>query len=199
MTRPTARPPPLLWRLLNAHGQWPACLVVIVVPILVLFALRPTTNNEREWKRRRTCATHLRHIGRAVDAYCRDHADSYPDAWATLVREVPDLSPEDLCCPNDDETPAAGGSRAAVAAAVAAGGHCSYVYLGRGLTRATAPASTVIAYEPVTPSTGHEDGVNLLWADGTVDWHDTADAVKLLPAAATRPAVRFGRPIVEIR
>ena len=119
----------------------------------------------------------------------RTHSRRWP-------REVPDWSPAALICPDDDDgnTPARGASRATVGDAIAAGGHCSYVYLGCGMTKATATAGTVVLYEPVTPVSRHEHGCNILTGDGHAKWFDTADAARVVPQAATRPWVYpYGR------
>jgi hypothetical protein len=63
-----------------------------------------------------------------------------------------------------------------------AGGHCSYVYLGNGLTTATATPNTVVVYEPPTPITG---GSEVLFGDFHVDWVDATAAAKLVAKAAT--------------
>lgn len=175
-------------------AAWPAILCVVVA---LLYAATPSTNGSRERARQRACASNLRQIGWALRAYCRDHGGDYPDSLATLVRTGPSLSPETLICPDDeDATPATGATRAAVADALAAGGHCSYTYLGRGLTATTATAATVVVYEPSTPIDRHQNGCNLLWGDGCADWCGITDAAKVLPAGTVVPWVRAppGRP-----
>ena len=169
---------------------WVRIVIVPAVLVGLAYAVMPTTNLQRELKRRRQCARQLREIGVAIRAYCDDHGGACPDTLASLVRVEPDLPPATLCCPDDHDTPAGGADRGALADAVAAGGHCSYVYVGRGLKRSTATAATVVAYEPASPTTGHENGCNILWGDGHVDWHETADAARLLPSGTVVPWVQ---------
>ena len=66
-------------------------------------------------------------------------------------------------------------------AAVWANQNTSYVYAGAGLTTKADP-STVIVYEK---DANHEyQGMNLLFADGRVEFHNLADAHALIAAHA---------------
>jgi prepilin-type processing-associated H-X9-DG protein len=57
------------------------------------------------------------------------------------------------------------------------GGHCSYVYLGKGLSPATVPATRVIAYEPLGH---HGDATNFLYGDGHVEFVRGPKARKII-------------------
>ena len=68
----------------------------------------------------------------------------------------------------------------------AAGGHLSYLYNGRGLSTGTATDQTVVAYEPLT---NHEnDGGNVLFGDGHVEFFNRAALQKILPTTSPSTA-----------
>ena len=105
-----------------------------------------------------------------------DNANSgrFPDA----INDV--LLADAFVCPSTNDTPAAGPTTRAVAADLTAGGHLSYVYVGKGLTNAAGGntlAGTVLAYEPLS---NHGDRMNVVYADAHVEWHDPATGGKIV-------------------
>ena len=103
------------------------------------------------------CRSHLYGIGLSILLYQQDHGGRYPDTLDPLLADDP-ADAAMFVCPGSGDTPAPPGGRLSP-------GHCSYVYLGRGLTVATATAATLVAYD-AHPS--HAEGVNLLYGDGHV-------------------------------
>ena len=163
-------------------SRWIVYPVLAVILFLVLDGvLIPSGTRSREVAMRARCLSAMHQIGLAVNEYAQDHGGTYPDSLATLVREVPDFAPEVLVCGDSRDTPAAGPTTRAVADAVAAGGHCSYVYAGAGLTVRTVTPTTIVAYEPVPR---HGGGGDVLYGDGHAAWM----AAAALPSTAS-PAV----------
>jgi prepilin-type processing-associated H-X9-DG protein len=70
-----------------------------------------------------------------------------------------------------------------VAVNLVAGGHNSFIYLGRGLTTTTTPADAIIIYEPLTNNFG--EGMSVLFGDGHVEFVDVKFAAALVSKAAT--------------
>jgi prepilin-type processing-associated H-X9-DG protein len=66
-----------------------------------------------------------------------------------------------------------------VAAQLAAGGHISYVYLGKGFTTAE-PAETILVYGPPAPNGG-----GMLYGDGHAEWAEPALRKYLLSELAS--------------
>jgi len=88
-------------------------------------------------------------------------------------------------CPSTRDTPATGPTTQAVIAELAKGGHCSYIYVGRGMTTATATSTTVVAYEPLV---NHGNGADVLFGDGHVQFMLAPQFKSLI---ATIPATTF--------
>ena len=94
------------------------------------------------------CVNNLRQIGLACLMYANEHANQFPDTLSEVLRDE-DITPEVFVCPSSNDTPANGPTTQALVANLTAGGHLSYIYVGKGLTSA-APATAVLAYEPMT-------------------------------------------------
>jgi prepilin-type processing-associated H-X9-DG protein len=110
------------------------------------------------------CYMNLVHIGIATNMYMMQNGGAYPDDLATLLA-AGELGSEEFVCPATTDTPATGPTTRATAANLTAGGHLSYVYVGKGMTTAT-PRTAVVAYE--APSRHGGDGMHVLLADGSV-------------------------------
>ncbi len=126
--------------------------------------------------------SNLHQIGLAILMYAQDHGGRYPDTLGEVWR-ASRSRPQAFVCPASPDEAAAARPRGPSPPAVdAAGGHCSYVYVGRGLTDEDRDRRDGGRYEPLA---NHGDGGNVLYGDGHADWADAArDAV----AAATRQA-----------
>ncbi len=136
---------------------------------------------------RAKCASNLHQIGLGILLYQQDNGGQYPDTLGRLIEDE-QIGAEVFVCPgsNDEKSPGAT-TRAVVADIDAgpAGHHCSYLYVGRGLTDKTVKDATVVCYEPLTNH--DDDGSNVLFGDGHADWETKAELAKLL---ATTPATR---------
>jgi prepilin-type processing-associated H-X9-DG protein len=71
-----------------------------------------------------------------------------------------------FCCPHSLDDIAPGATRAQQADNLLKGGHCSYIYLGKGLNNKS-DGNLLLVYEPVT---NHLEGINALYADGHTEW-----------------------------
>ncbi|HEY7115324.1 MAG TPA: H-X9-DG-CTERM domain-containing protein [Tepidisphaeraceae bacterium] len=120
------------------------------------------------------CASNLRTIGQGVLLYANDNQGRFPPTLDELML-TQDLTFEVLICPSTDEDKAQGPTtQAALQQMHAQPGHCSYIYIGGGLTQATATPQHVIAYEPLTNHSGA--GMNVLFGDGHAEFLPAAKA-----------------------
>jgi prepilin-type processing-associated H-X9-DG protein len=100
-----------------------------------------------------------------------------------ILFETEDITPDAFICPSSDDTSAHGPTTQAVVADLTSGGHLSYIYLGKKLTKATATANTVVVYEPLSD---HHDYMNVLFGDGHVECITMAAAKQFLQKVAAR-------------
>ncbi len=126
----------------------------------------PSLSRSRETANRVKCASNLRQIGQACLMYANEHKGKYPPDIAELVK-TQDIGPEVFICPGTpEELPAnlRGQSNAEGAKWVAQ--HSHYHYVAAGKTTAMA-LETIVAYEDMS---NHEQGINILFADGRVEY-----------------------------
>ena len=122
------------------------------------------------------CDSNLLQIGRVIELYAITHGGAYPDDFSTLLL-TEDLPPSVFICPGSTDTEATGSTPAQIAQNLKAPGHCSYFYLGKGLSGQIDPRRVVVVELPQN----HDDqGINALHADGTVEWIDGEAAGRLL-------------------
>ncbi len=132
---------------------------ILIVPLSISILL-PSLNRARETANRVKCASNERQIGQAIVLYCNDYGGQYPPDLAALLKAEP-LAPSVFVCPSSNDTPAGSAND------LLSGGHCSYVYVGQGLTQGAGP-TTVVLYERHEAHGG--DGVNMLFGDGHVEF-----------------------------
>jgi hypothetical protein len=120
------------------------------------------------------CASNLKQIGLAVSMYAKDHGGRYPDRFEDLI-VAEDIGSEVFVCPKSDDTPAKGRSVAEMVGNLSAGGHLSYVYLGKGWDVKTVNPSAVLAYEPLSNHDGL--GGNILYGDGHFEFMNGGDSI----------------------
>lgn len=141
------------------------------------------------------CATNLRHVAAALQAWANRHDWRLPDRLEDLVAAGL-LDPKDLLCPTAESLPSfdsftafgepgvAGEPAGAGAGPTTgpAGARSTYVYLGQGLTT-PAGFDTVVLYEPPR----HFGGVamNVLFGDGSVRMLTGDDGRRLIALAAS--------------
>jgi hypothetical protein len=130
----------------------------------------------------------------AIASYAKDHKGEFPDDLKTVL-ENEDITAATLVCPESNDTPAFGPTTQATAAALLQPGHVSYIYLGKGLTTATARIDTVILYEPL--SNHASAGMNVMFGDFHVEWLTAAETTATLKrqAAAMRKAARYSETL----
>lgn len=166
-----------------------------VIVLLLVLLLLPPLNRAREQARRVQCAGNMRQIGQAMFIYASVNGGKFPDRLDKLLS----ISGSDVfVCPSCSDTPAPGNTPAIQAQNLFAGGHLSYVYVGAGVSTnfAINPATTVVLYEPLS---NHKDGVNVLYADGSVTFLARPAALSMianLQTAATQPATQTTAPAV---
>jgi prepilin-type processing-associated H-X9-DG protein len=114
---------------------------------------------------RLTCASNLRQIGQGVQMYANENHGAFPPDVATLLL-TQELTSDAFVCGATNDTRANGPTTQAVAVNLTAGGHLSYVYTGNGLSPQS-PPDAVVASELLS---NHRDGMNVLFADGHVQW-----------------------------
>jgi len=149
--------------------------------LLIVSLLLPWFNPDSRSPPRVRCASNMRQIGQALQMWANDHGGRIPDQLFDVLDE--DLTASVFNCPSANETPAPGATTRAVAANLTAGGHLSYVYLGKGLTTQAA-SDTVLLYEPLA---NHQNqGMNVLFADGHVDFLQAKDVQPLLKQVANQ-------------
>jgi prepilin-type processing-associated H-X9-DG protein len=136
--------------------------------------LLPALNRARETANRVKCASNERQIGQAILLYANDHQGSYPADLGDLLKDE-DLTAAVFLCPSSNTSLPANMAQADLAAWVK--DHGDYVYVGAGLTNATAGATDVVVYEKPGD---HKEGMNILYGDGHVEFDRMAAAVKLI-------------------
>ena len=124
------------------------------------------------------CASNLRQIGQAILLYSNDNNGQYPPDFQTLLL-TEDIPSECFVCPSTNDTRATGPTTQAVANNLTAGGHLSYIYLGKGMNAKTISPDTVVAYEPLNNHANQ--GSNVLFGDGHVEFV-AAPAIKTMEA-----------------
>lgn len=128
-------------------------------------------------RRQVDCAKNLKQIGLAMYEYAEEHEGNYPDTLGGLLAFHGDaIALTIFVCADTTDTPAVGSTAQERGAQLDAGGHGSYVYLGKGKSRA-APANTVLVYEPLGRHRGK--GLNVLFGDGRVFFLDAAAGAAL--------------------
>jgi prepilin-type processing-associated H-X9-DG protein len=124
------------------------------------------------------CRENLKQVGLAIRMYINQNKGKLPNSFDDLVT-LPGVSPEIFVCPDStSETAATGPSTQAVAASFSSPGHCSYIYLGKGLTAGGLEKRTVLACEPLADHGGA--GINVLFGDGHVEFEKPGPAGEIL-------------------
>ena len=143
--------------------------------------LLPTLARARQSASQVKCGANLRMIGLGMFTYANDHDGNFPEDFATLAKSVfaSGAAPDVFTCPAGDPRPMpkpAANMKPDELAAWAAE-NSPYAYVGGG-KRNDAGADIVVVYERLG-SHGNQ-GVNMLYADGHVEYHSTPDAEQIL-------------------
>lgn len=142
------------------------------VPVATAILL-PSLARARELSKRTVSAANLKAIGTAVLIYAENHKGQSPPDLETLVKEEL-ITPQTLVSPCDRS-----------------GGQNSYIYLrpkDRAAESGSVPPSQVarmvVAYE--NPANFGDEGTNVLFLDGRVQWMSAAAFDELLQATRKR-------------
>jgi prepilin-type processing-associated H-X9-DG protein len=165
--------------------------VSIIVTPCGISILLPSLNRARETANRVKCAQNMKQIGLALLAYGNTNRGAYPPDLQTLLSNSPALKTDMMTCPSSNDTPAPNAST------LTSGGHLSYVYVPGG--RTTSGSDEVLLYEPMT---NHDNGTNMLFGDGHVEFMMRGQAEALIAASkmsrrTSPPPTRMPRPLVE--
>ena len=153
---------------------------------------KPLYHRSHEPVNRVTCESNLRQIGQALQMYANENGGRLPDDFTTLFLEE-DLTPSVFNCPSSNDL-YEGTSLQEQAENLKRPGHCSYLYFGKGLSLPVAD-DRILALEP--PEDHQNEGINILYGDGHVDWVPAPQAQELFAkttlnlaatAAASQPA-----------
>jgi hypothetical protein len=123
----------------------------------------------------------LRQIGQAIQIYANEHGGSYPESLRTVLLNE-DIPAEAFVCPSSNDTKAPGSNAAESADHLETRGHCSHIYLGRGLTTGTVVPTTLLAYEPASNHEG--TGGNARFGDGHVEFVGATQLAAIIPTTA---------------
>jgi prepilin-type processing-associated H-X9-DG protein len=136
---------------------------------LMISILLPSLNRAREQANRIKCASNMRQIGQAIQIYANENKGQFPPDLDTLLKQG-DLTSEVFICPSSSDERAPDGTSLTVA------GHLSFVYVpGQNYK---AGAYSVLLYEPLTNH--NNDGINVLFGDGHVDFVPRAKAQPMI-------------------
>ena len=160
-----------------ARDKWlPFTLPPFVLLILMLASGLLPSHGNRELANQIRCSYNLRQLGLAMLSYAGENGHAFPDSLPTLLLSQA-LDPKLFLCFSSQDSEASGSGPAEQAAALLNSGHCSYIYVGAGLTDACNPNS-VVAFED--PAHHRMRGGNVLYADGHVSFETLSDVVQIV-------------------
>lgn len=164
----------------SSRPRWPLKIGIVCV-VLWIANLYPIKAHFLSGSNRVPCASNLRQIGQAIMLYARDHDRAYPP---TLDLLVTDLHPSCFVCPYSNDRAATGPTTKAIAAKITGQGYCSYLYFGAGLTMSS-PSDIIVACDH--PDNHKDAGINVLFADGHVEWFPADPELLRALGSTTRP------------
>jgi hypothetical protein len=133
--------------------------------------------NVRERQNRVYCQSNISKIGQGFQLYANDHAGQLPQRFDQLISEA-DLNPAVFICPSTDDDYAAGPTIQQILADFQKPGHCSYIYVGAGMSTSTITKDSVLAYEPVEHHEGR--GAHFVFGDFGAEWRNAKEARKMI-------------------
>lgn len=181
-------PVPLAYATPELQRRWPFRVLTIsiigLLVVLVIFVLLPAVNPPHSQAPRVKCSSNMRQIGLAMIMYANQHNGKFPDSLHEIL-ETQDITPGVFVCPSSNEVRAMGATARAELDDFDRPGRCSYIYLGKGLTD-QCDFGTAVLYEP--PSI-HHGGMNVLFADGHVEFFGGPNAQSILKSIANRQPI----------
>jgi prepilin-type processing-associated H-X9-DG protein len=156
----------------------------VATPALMVSILLPSLNRARETANRGKCASNERQIGLAMLLYSNDNRGKYPPDMGTLLK-TQDITIEVFICPSSENAVPPEIRNAPIDQQAAwVNENASYVYLGAGKSN-RAGAEDVMLYERTDNHA--EDGINLLFGDGHVEWQAMPAAQQMIQKAGAPP------------
>lgn len=153
---------------------------VILLLLFMLFEMATGLDgHSRETRNRMRCANNLRKIGLEAVRYCDDNQQQYPSKLGMLItahQRLSGLGADGFVCPSSSDTELQV-PPAQQADTLLSGGHCSYVYVGAGMT-SSAGANDVVAFE--LPDNHGREGGNVVYGDAHVSWERFDGLVQLV-------------------
>lgn len=161
----------------GSAGAGPA--IVGQAALLTSIAL-PSLTRARETANRVKCATNMRQIGLGAMLYANENQGKFPEDLGTILK-TQDIAPEVFVCPSDDMSGVQmeelrrrqGDERSDWLTE-----NSHYVWLGAGKTTREG-AEVVLMYE--RPENHEFDGINVLFADGHVEFMLRDQAERAIP------------------
>jgi prepilin-type processing-associated H-X9-DG protein len=155
----------------------PAITAVYAEPLLVA-TLLPALNRAREQATRVRSASNLRQIGLGAIMYANNHNGKFPPDLGAMAQEQ-EMSAAVFVSPRTSHPMPPPDVKSPKDVAAWVKDNSDYAYVGAG-KNATAPPDVVIAYEKPDEVT---EGINILFADGHVEWQIMSEATKTIPNA----------------
>jgi prepilin-type processing-associated H-X9-DG protein len=124
------------------------------------------------------CASNERLIGQGILLYCNDNKGNYPPDLGTLIK-TEDITVQAFACPSSGTTVPGNMTRDQAAAWV--NSNSDYIYAGGNLKQGADP-SIVVLYEK--DGDHNNDGMNVLFADGHVEFMSLDAAHQLIQKSA---------------
>lgn len=145
----------------------------------------PSINRARETANRVKCASNMKQIGSAILLYANEHKMHYPPDLGTLVI-TEEIADDAFVCPdsNTQRVDPTGLTLDQLRARVTA--TTDYIYLGQNL-KADADQDQLVLYEKID---NHTNGMNMLFADGSVYFMLNKDADRIIAAKHRLPSDR---------
>jgi prepilin-type processing-associated H-X9-DG protein len=157
------------WRWRAGRVAWGVAIIVIALPLGAALYLRMVEDNLLA---RTQCASRMRQINQAILRYSNDHRGHYPPTLAALLHERW-VERAALECPACGPSPS-----------VPTSPRNDYIYTIPRAERmmSSVAADRVVLHEPLSNHAGN--GLHVLFADGSVEWHDRAAGEALLAELA---------------
>jgi len=151
---------------------------------LMVGILLPSLHRARETANRVKCASNMRQIGQAMLLHANENRGQYPQTLGELLMQ--ELSPQVFICPSSRTQLPPEIDAADLRAQMAwVNANADYVYLGGGKRANAAGAQDILLYEK--PGNHKHDGMNIVYADGHVEFKPTAAAMQELQRVGATP------------
>jgi prepilin-type processing-associated H-X9-DG protein len=159
----------------NLSKTWSSIAILGILGLIAFAACIVTLGRHDDADNRIDCASNMRQIGQAILLYEQQNHGTLPDRLESLFL-IDGVSAEIFVCPRYAEK--APTSRPADDLGIVPKNvRTNYVYRGAGLTK-DSPSQTVVLYEPLINH--DDDGSNVLFVDGHVEWSSPKGLAKLL-------------------